>query len=98
MSMSEEQKKVLGDKIVEIIRDLEVKDALDVIGGAFNAVSKEGQKEGNLNKMQFCMIPMYYIAKLVSECHGRDGIVHIKDDGSVSFTIQAGNVKNEIVK
>lgn len=91
--MKEEQMKPIVEKIVEAFDGIEIADAIDIYGTALSIISKHGQETHDLNKMQYAMLPMYHVARLVSECHGRDGIIHIKDDGSISFTIQAGKNK-----
>ena len=78
----------------------EVMEAVDVLGTACTESSQQGQKIGDKQKMLHAFVPIYYIAKLVNEIHGRKGIVAIKDDGDVSFTIEAGKDKTigKIVK
>lgn len=88
--MNKQDKDLRAEKVLELIRDCEVMDAVDIFGKAINKSSKEGTAKNDIRQMSHAMIPMYYIATLVNECHGREAVVRINDDGSVSFTIKAG--------
>ena len=72
----------LAEKVADIIDGLELMEAVDVIGHAFNVSSDKGNKTHRL-------IDIFMIAKMVSEVKGRQGIVQINDDGTVSFIIKS---------
>jgi len=61
--------------------------AIEILGEGLNIALKS-------ERCQFApLIPIWYIAKLVSGMNGEKGIVKINKDGSVSFEIQAGREK-----
>ena len=84
--MTEEQKQERAEIVAQSIGGIEVMDAVDIIGMACNACFNKGDK-------LHVAIPFYHIAKLVSEANGEKGVVKINKDGSVSFSIHAGNKK-----
>ena len=85
--MNEVDKSTRAALIAEAIVGAEEKDALDIIGEGLSIAAKSG-------KCDFApILPIWYIAKLVSECNGEKATVKIKKDGGVQFTIQSGKEK-----
>lgn len=68
------------------IDGLEVMEAVDVLCEAINSCQTK----------QLCLVTIAYIGKLIEECHGRSALIKINDDGSLSFSIAANGVKQDI--
>ena len=73
-------------QVIDAIDGMELMDAVDVIGQAINGCKKK----------QLCLTCIYYIGRLIEEMHGRSALVKINDDGSLSFSIAANGVKQDI--
>lgn len=73
--------------IAEALIGTDGMDSVDVLGEGLNIAFKSGKCT------HAPIIPIWYVANLVSEVNGQKGIVTIKKDGSMSFTIQAGKEK-----
>jgi hypothetical protein len=73
--------------IAEALVGTDGKDSVDVLGEGLAIALKSGKCT------HAPIVPIWYIAKLVSETNGQKGVVSIKKDGNVSFTIQAGKEK-----
>ena len=73
--------------IAEALVGTDGMDSVDVLGEGLNIAFKSGKCT------HAPIIPIWYVANLVSEANGQRGIVTIKKDGSVSFAIQAGKEK-----
>ena len=79
---TDQELEALAAKVAEVLDGLELMEAVYVIGTAFNISSGKGNKTHPL-------IDIYMIAKMVSEIKGRQGIVQINDDGTVSFVVKS---------
>ncbi len=75
--------------VADAIDNLELLDAVEVFAKGLNLSTDRG---GGNNEIH-CLVGVYYIAQIVNSTHGRKGIIEIRDDGSVAFTIQAGKEK-----
>ena len=73
-------------QVIDAIDGMEVMDAVEVFGKAIN----------NCKNKEMVLIPMYYIGRIIEECHGRSALLKINDDGSLSFSIAANGVKQDI--
>ena len=73
--------------IAEALIGTDGMDSVDVLGEGLNIAFESGKCT------HAPIIPIWWVAKIVSETNGQKGVVSIKKDGSVSFTIQAGKEK-----
>lgn len=85
--MKEEEITKRAALIAEALVGTDGMDSVDVLGEGLRIAFKSGKCT------HAPIIPIWYVAKLVSETNGQKGVVSIKQDGSVSFTIQAGKEK-----
>ena len=84
--MTTHEKEARVAQVITAIDGLEVMDAVEIFGEAIN----------NCQTKHMILIPMYYIGKLIEEVHGRSALVKINNDGSLSFSIAANGVKQDI--
>ncbi len=75
--------------VADAIDQLDLLDAVAVFATGCN----ESVKRGGSNNETHCLVGVYFIAQIVNNVHGCKGIIEIRDDGSVAFTIQAGKEK-----
>ena len=73
-------------QIIDAIDGMQIMDAVDVLGDAIN----------NCKTKHMCLVPIYYIGRLLEGSNARSGLVKINDDGSLSFTIAANGVKQDL--
>ena len=86
-NMEEKDIEARAAKVADVLDGLELMEAVDVIGTASNMSVKKGNDT-------HALINIYAIAKMVESVKGRQGIVQINDDGTVSYIIKAhGEVK-----
>ena len=74
-------KSKLAQDIANIICNLPIRDAIDVIGEMENICAKVNP--------QYSLISIYIIAEMISEMNGEKATITIEQDGRVNFTIDA---------
>ena len=84
--MTTNEKEARVAQVITAIDGLEVMDAVEIFGKAINKCQTK----------QMRLIPMYYIGKLIEEVHGRSALIKINDDGSLSFSLAANGVAQEV--
>lgn len=83
--MKGEELQYRAEKVAAAIDELEVMDAVDVIGKGCMISAKKDQTHALIN--------IYIIGKMIEECHAGKAVVKINKDGSLSFDIVAGKEK-----
>ena len=73
-------------QVVNAIEGMELMDAVDIIGKAINSCKKR----------DLCLVPVFYIGKLLEEAHGRSALIKIEDDGHLSMSIAANGVEQKL--
>ena len=73
-------------QVVNAIEGMEVMDAVDIIGKAINSCEKQ----------DLCLVPVFYIGKLLEESHGQSALIKIEDDGHLSMSIAANGVEQKL--
>lgn len=73
-------------QVITAIDGLEVMDAVEIFGNAINKCQTK----------QIVLLPIYYIGKIIEEVHGRSALIKINDDGSLSFSLAANGVVQEV--
>ena len=84
--MTTYEKEARVAQVITAIDGLEVMDAVEIFGKAIN----------NCQTKQMILIPMYYIGKIIEEVHGRSALIKINEDGSLSFSLAANGVVQEV--
>lgn len=73
-------------QVINAIDGMELMDVVDVIGEAINSCEKK----------DLCLVPIWYIGKLMEEAHARSTLIKIDDDGSLSMSIAANGVEQKL--
>lgn len=73
-------------QVVNAIEGMELMYAVDIIGKAINSCKKQ----------DLCLVPVFYIGKLIEGMHGRSALIKIEDDGHLSMSIAANGVEQKI--
>lgn len=84
--MTDKEKAARTAQVITALDGLEIMDAVEVFGKAINKCETK----------QMILLPMYYIGKIIEEVHGRSALIKINDDGSLSFSLAANGVVQDI--
>lgn len=84
--MTTNEKEARVAQVITALDGLDVMDAVEIFGNAIN----------NCQTKQMILIPVYFIGKLIEEVHGRSALIKINDDGSLSFSLAANGVVQEV--